>query len=66
MQSAAIPISPRFRWVIYATLLQQVPCALMTLLMLGFGRTARVCGTLIGFWVAVTLILLQRAANPAC
>lgn len=47
------------------TLLQQIPIAIICLLMLDFGQSARVCGiAMIGFWLGTAAIWTRRPHNP--
>jgi hypothetical protein len=48
------------------TLFQQVPTAILCLLMLDGGQTAKVCGyAMIGFWCGVVIISLRRRSHPS-
>jgi hypothetical protein len=66
MQSTVLPLSSRYREAIVFTLIQQVPCALLSLLMLDGGVMARICAiTMLGFWAAVVLMMVRRPLSPS-
>ena len=66
MQSTVLPLSSRYREAIVFTLIQQVPCALLSLLMLDGGIMARICAiTMLGFWAAVALVMVRRPLSPS-
>jgi hypothetical protein len=66
MKGTALPLSPRYRNAVYVTLSQQVPCALVCLLLLDGGRMAKVCGVaMLGFWAAAALVMARRVNAPA-
>lgn len=57
--------SERYRGPITSTVIQQVLFAVICLLMLDGGLSARVCATaMIGFWAAALLILFRRPSEP--
>lgn len=57
--------SSPYRAALRAALFQQVPCALLSVLMLDGGRTARACGVaLLGFWAMAALLIARRPAGP--
>ena len=66
MNSTVLPISSRYRDAIGFTLFgQQLPIAVLGLLMLDGGHSARLCGiAMIGFWSASALILARRPQTP--
>ncbi len=65
MQSTVLPVTGRYREAIVFTLIQQVPCALLSMLMLDGGVMARICGiTILGFWAAVALMMIRRPLSP--
>ncbi len=66
MSTTTLPLSDRYRSAIFFTLFtQQVPLALLSLLMLDMGQSARVCGiAMIGFWAMAALILARRPDTP--
>src|SRR4051794_21374872 len=58
-------LSAEYREPVRFTLLQQVPVAVLCLLMLDGGRMARVCGiAMVGFWCGVFLLWLRRPRQP--
>jgi hypothetical protein len=66
MSLTTLPLSERVRQGIRVALFQQVPFAVLCLLLLDFGRTARLCGiALIAFWSMVALILARRPISPS-
>ena len=66
MQSTVLPLSSRYREAIYFSLSQQVPWALLSLLILDGGNMARICGiTMLGFWAAVALMMVRRPLSPS-
>jgi hypothetical protein len=65
MRSTVLPLSDSYRGAIHFALLQQVPCALLCLLLLDGGRTAKVCGVaMLGFWAAAAIIMARRPSSP--
>jgi hypothetical protein len=65
MQSTVLPVTDRYREAIAFTLIQQVPCALLSMLMLDGGVMARICGiTILGFWAHVALMMIRRPLFP--
>ncbi len=66
MQSTVLPVTDRYREVIVFTLIQQVPCGLLSVLMLDGGFLARICAiTMLGFWAAVALMMVRRPLSPS-
>ncbi len=66
MQSTVLPLSSRYREAIYFSLIQQVPCALLSLLILDGGGMGRICViTMLGFWAAVALMTVRRPLSPS-
>jgi hypothetical protein len=65
MRSTVLPLSSLYREAVFFTLRQQVPCALLCLLLLDGGRMAKVCGiAMLGFWSAAALIMARRPRSP--
>jgi hypothetical protein len=65
MAHTVLPLSDLYREAIRVGLRQQVPCAILCLLMLDGGRMARVCGvTMLGFWAGTALIMARRPLAP--
>ena len=65
MQSTTLPLSSLYREAVYFTLRQQVPFALLCLLLLDGGRPAKVCGiAMLGFWVGAVMIISHRPTSP--
>lgn len=65
MRTIVLPLSPAYDRAIYSSLIQQGLCALLALLMLDLGQTARVCGiTMVAFWTAATIVMLRRPRTP--
>jgi hypothetical protein len=66
MHATVLSISPLYRAQVYFTLFtQQFPAAILGLLMLDGGRSARVCGVaMLSFWLAAALIVARRPATP--
>jgi hypothetical protein len=65
MRSTTLPLSSLYREAVYFTLRQQVPLALLCLLLLDGGRTAKVCGiAMLGFWVGAVMIIARRPTSP--
>lgn len=61
MRSTVLPLSDHHRGAILFALLQQVPCAVLCLLLLDGGHMARVCGVaMLGFWGAAALVMARR------
>ena len=66
MQSTVLPLSSRYREAIVFTLIQQVPCALLSLLMLDGGTMAGIFGTtMLGFRAGVALMMVRRPLSPS-
>lgn len=66
MRSTVLPLSSFYREAIFFTLRQQVPCALLCLLMLDGGHMARVCGiAMLGFWSAAAMFMARRPQSPS-
>lgn len=66
MQLTTIALSDRYRRAIWIALLQQIPFAVICLLLLDYGRSARVFGTaMLGFWLSVVLIMARRPIAPS-
>lgn len=67
MRSTVLALSSRYRDSIYFTLLtQQVPAAVLCLLMLDLGQSGRICGiAMIGFWSGSALMMARRPHDPA-
>ena len=65
MRSTTVPLSSLYREAVYFTLRQQVPPALLCLLLLDGGRTAKVCGiAMLGFWAGAVIIIGRRPTSP--
>ncbi len=65
MRSTVLPLDSRYRGALYGALFQQVPCALLCLLMLDGGRMARICGiAMVGFWAVAAIIMVRRPSAP--
>lgn len=65
MAHTALALSNRYRQAIRISLAEQIPCAVLCLLMLDGGHTARVCGvTMLGFWAGTALIMARRPLAP--
>ncbi len=67
MQSVVLPLSSRYREAVFFSLLrQQVPWALLSMLLLDGGRVARISGiTMLGFWAGVALMMVRRPLSPS-
>ncbi len=67
MQSTILPLSSRYDEAVYFSLLrQQIPWAILNMLLLDGGRMAWICGvTMLGFWAAVALIMVRRPLSPS-
>jgi hypothetical protein len=58
--------SGQFDRPIRLALMQQVPIAILCLLMLDFGVSARICAVaMIGFWSGVLFLMARRHAAPS-
>lgn len=65
MRSPVLPLSSLYREAAVFTLLQQIPCALLGLLLLDGGRMARVCGiAMIGYWAAAAYLMARWPGSP--
>lgn len=66
MHTSSLRLSSRYRDAIYFTLFsQQLPIAVLCLLLLDGGRCARVCGiAMVAFWSAVALVMARRPDAP--
>ncbi len=65
MADVKLPVADSYRPAFRFALIQQVPWALLCLLMLDFGRTAKICGiTMVAFWVAAFTIMARRPESP--
>ncbi|MFO0908303.1 MAG: hypothetical protein U0794_08075 [Isosphaeraceae bacterium] len=66
MRGTVLPLSDSYRGALHFTLAQQVPLAMICLLLLDGGRMSRVCAiAMFGFWAAAALILARRPHTPA-
>lgn len=66
MRGLVLNVSTAYRDAIRISLIQQVPCALLCLLLLDGGRTARICAaSMLGYWVGVALVMVRRANDPS-
>jgi hypothetical protein len=64
-QSTVLPISDEFRRPIRVALCQQIPFAIVCLLMLDGGGAAKLCGVvMLGFWSACAIIVARRPTSP--
>jgi hypothetical protein len=58
-------MSSKYRKATRTALWVQVPTAILCLLMLDMGVTAKYCGTaMLGFWLGAVLIAARRPWNP--
>ena len=65
MREKVVPLSPSYREAIRFSLFQQVPWSLLCLLMLDFGRKAKICGiTLIAYWAYALAMMVLRPLAP--
>jgi hypothetical protein len=65
MPSSTLPVSSLNRKAVYFALLQQVPFAMLCLLMLDFGRMAKLCGiAMVVFWTVTAVVLVRRPLTP--
>lgn len=65
MRTIVLPLSSDYDRAIHSTLIQQVLCAVLSLLMLDLGQTARVCGiTMVAYWSAAAIVMLRRPRTP--
>lgn len=65
MQHTILPLSARYRSAVHFALAQQVPWAVICMLLLDLGFMAKVCGvTMIGFWAVVASIMIRRPLAP--
>jgi len=67
MQSIILPLSSRYNEAVYFSLLrQQIPWAILNMLLLDGGEMARLCGiTMLGFWAGVALMMARRPLSPS-
>lgn len=60
-----LPISPSYRKPVFQALGLQAVTVTLSLLILDFGTSARVCGiALLGFWAGVAVLIARRPASP--
>ncbi|MEX1229295.1 MAG: hypothetical protein WEB58_03590 [Planctomycetaceae bacterium] len=65
MDASKPVISPLFRDAFITGLKIQLLLAMLSLMILDSGRTAKICGlSLLGFWIVAALIALQRPWTP--
>jgi hypothetical protein len=65
MAEVNLPVSDSYRLAFRFALLQQLPWAILCLLMLDFGRTAKICGlAMLAFWVVAFTIMARRPESP--
>lgn len=65
MRHTVLPLSPLYSRCIYDSLLQQIVCAVLCLLLLDGGRIARVCGvSVIAYWAAAAALMAYRPTPP--
>ena len=65
MADVKLPVSDAYLPAFRLALLQQVPWSILCLLMLDFGRTAKICGiAMLAFWVAAFTIMARRPEAP--
>jgi hypothetical protein len=65
MADVKLPVAESYRAAFRLALLQQIPWAILCLLMLDFGHTAKICGiTMLAFWVAAFTIMARRPESP--
>ena len=65
MESARAICSVEYDRALRVALGLQIPIALVSMLVLDLGRTARVCGiAMLGFWLAAALIAARRPWTP--
>ena len=64
-QQTILPLSDDYRRPIRVALYQQIPIAVLCLLLLDGGGTANFCGVvMLGFWLGAALIMARRPMNP--
>jgi len=64
-QHTILPLSDGYRRPMLVALLQQVPMAVVSLLMLDGGGTAKLCGVvMLGFWAGAGIIAARRPMAP--
>ena len=65
MAQVNLPVSESYCSAFRIALLQQVPWAILCLLMMDLGRTAKICGiAMCAFWVAAFTIMARRPQSP--
>jgi hypothetical protein len=65
MADLKLPVADTYRSAFRLALLQQIPWAMLCLLMLDFGRSAKICGiAMLAFWVAAFIMMARRPESP--
>ena len=65
VMSYSLPISPSYRTPIFEAVGLQVILGILSLMVLDFGETARICGiALIAFWGGAAVMMWQRPKSP--
>jgi hypothetical protein len=65
MELARAICSAEYDRALRVALRVQIPTALLSVLVLDFGQTARVCGVaMLGFWLAAALVAVRRPWAP--
>jgi len=65
LNNAQALISPQYRKAMQVALGLQIPISIICLLVLDFGRLARICGiAMLGFWLVAALIAIRRPWAP--
>ena len=67
MRDVVLRLSSRYDEAVYFSLLrQQIPWAILNMLLLDGGEMARLCGiTMLGFWAGVALMMARRPLSPS-
>jgi len=65
MAEVKLPVSESYRPAFRLALLQQIPWAMLCLLMLDFGRTAKICAiAMLAFWIVAFTMMARRPQSP--
>ena len=63
--SYSLPISPSYRKAIFEAVVLQLILAILSLMILDGGTTARICGiALVAFWGGATVLIWRKPRSP--
>ena len=65
MNQTVLPVSPHYRDTFHLALVQQIPWAVLCLLMLDGGHLAKICGiAMLAFWLFALTCMARRPMLP--